>query len=63
MSDSLLSRKAVRAFGIAALSGIGVGLIPAIRVSRFDLANDLLLLIGALDRNVIQGRGGEGGAS
>ena len=29
------------AFGIAALSGIGVGLIPAIRVSRFDLANDL----------------------
>jgi predicted permease len=31
----------VFAFGIAALSGIGVGLVPAIRVSRFDLANDL----------------------
>jgi predicted permease len=29
------------AFGIAALAGIGVGLVPAIRVSRFDLANDL----------------------
>jgi len=29
------------AFGIAALSGIGVGLMPAIRVSRFDLANEL----------------------
>src|SRR5215510_7938390 len=29
------------AFGIAALSGIGVGLFPALRVSRFDLANDL----------------------
>ena len=29
------------AFGIAALSGIGVGLVPAIRVSRFDLANEL----------------------
>jgi len=29
------------AFGIAAISGIGVGLVPAIRVSRFDLANDL----------------------
>src|SRR5262252_5990670 len=29
------------AFGIATLSGIGVGLFPAIRVSRADLANDL----------------------
>jgi predicted permease len=29
------------AFGIAALSGIGVGLFPALRVSRSDLANDL----------------------
>jgi len=29
------------AFGIAAASGIGVGLFPAIRVSRFDVANDL----------------------
>jgi predicted permease len=29
------------AFGIAALSGMGVGLFPAMRVSRFDLAGDL----------------------
>src|SRR5262245_41252718 len=29
------------AFGIATLSGIGVGLFPALRVSRADLANDL----------------------
>jgi predicted permease len=29
------------AFGIATLSGIAVGLFPAIRVSRADLANDL----------------------
>jgi len=29
------------AFGTATLSGIGVGLFPAIRVSRSDLANDL----------------------
>ena len=29
------------AFGVAILSGIGVGLFPAIRVSRGDLANDL----------------------
>ena len=29
------------AFGIATLSGIGVGLFPALRVSRSDLAHDL----------------------
>ena len=29
------------AFGIATLSGIGVGLFPALRVSRSDLANEL----------------------
>jgi predicted permease len=29
------------AFAVAAFSGIGVGLFPAIRISRFDLANDL----------------------
>jgi putative ABC transport system permease protein len=29
------------AFGVATLSGVAVGLLPAIRVSRFDLANDL----------------------
>jgi predicted permease len=29
------------AFGIATVSGVAVGLLPAIRVSRFDLANDL----------------------
>jgi len=29
------------AFGIAVLSGVGVGLYPAIRASRTDLANDL----------------------
>jgi putative ABC transport system permease protein len=40
-STPMDSRVFLFAFAIASLSGIGVGLFPAIRISRFDLANDL----------------------